>query len=196
MTSFQFIQGQTVSNTRHSARLRMGLLIVGPIILCAAVAFLASTLMPTIYAARAEILFQSLQQEDVTESYKATQTVIATGPAVLGAAAETLRVPIEQMQAAFTVAFPKSGTVMQLQFTDRDPATAVSRLNVILDRYLLTLGTLDTVNRATYSLLVPPFLLDDPIQPRPVQALILGLIVGLAISLGAFALVRRSRDAR
>ena len=149
-----------------------------------------------VYAARAEIIFQPLQEGDISEGYKATQTVLVSGQAVLGATAQTLRIPIEDLSASFSVGFPKGGSVMQLQFADPDPDAAINTLNLVLDRYLLTLGGLDVVDQATHRLLVPPFLLNGAIQSRPLQAAVIGFVIGLAISLAAFALVRRARAGR
>ena len=120
--------------------------------------------------------------------------MIITGQAVLGQTALTLDRSIDDLAAAFTVSFPKGGAVMHMQFADADPGTAANTLNVILDRYLLVLDGLDVPDQPTHRLMVPPFLLGDPIQPRPMQALVMGIIVGLAIAMAAFAIARRPRS--
>ena len=194
MTDFQFVQGQTIADSRRSSAFRWALLFVGPVVLCATIAVIVSSLMPSIYAARAEIIFQPVGDEDISEAYKATQSVIITGQAVLGQTALTLDRSIDDLAAAFTVSFPKGGAVMHLQFADADPGTAANSLNVILDRYLLVLDGLDVPDQPTHRLMVPPFLLGDPILPRPMQALVMGIIVGLAIAMAAFAIVRRPRS--
>jgi hypothetical protein len=58
------------------------------------------------------------------------------------------------------------------------------------------LGRLDEADQAIHQLLVPPFQVENAIQPQPLQALMIGMIVGLAISMSAFALDRRSRAER
>lgn len=194
MTSFQFVQGQSVAAGQRPKILRWAFLFAGPIVLCAAVALLVSSMMPNIYAARAEIIFQPAGDEDVSEAFKGTQSVIIAGQAVLGQTALTVGRPIEDVAAAFSVSFPKGGSVMHLQFSDPDQGVATNTLNLILDRYLLVLQGLEAANQPTHRLMVPPFLLADPIQPRPIQALLMGIIVGLAIALAAFAFVRRPRS--
>jgi uncharacterized protein involved in exopolysaccharide biosynthesis len=196
MSSLQFVEGQSVSLTRPRDTFRWGMLLFLPVVLCAAVAFLFASGMPKVYAARAEIVFQPLGEGDVSEAYKATQTVILTGRTILGPTAQALQMPYDELAAAFTVGFPKGGSVMQLEVSDRDPRAAVNMLNLILDRYLAMLGRLDEADQAIHQLLVPPFQVENPIQPQPLQALAIGMIVGLAISMSAFALDRRSRADR
>jgi uncharacterized protein involved in exopolysaccharide biosynthesis len=198
MSSLQFVEGQSASLARARPRdtFRWGLLLVLPVVLCAAAAFLFASGMPKVFAARAEIVFQPLGEGDVSEAYKATQTVILTGRTILGPTAQALQIPYDDLAAAFTVSFPKGGSVMQLQASDRDPRAAVNMLNLILDRYLAMLDRLEEADQAIHQLLVPPFQVEDPIQPQPLQALALGMIVGLAVSMSAFALDRRSRADR
>jgi capsular polysaccharide biosynthesis protein len=198
MSSLQFVEGQPASLARPRPRdtFRWGLLLVLPVVLCAAVAFMFASGMPKIYAARAEVVFQPLGEGDISEAYKATQTVILTGRTILGPTSQTLQITYDDLAAAFTVGFPKGGSVMQLQVSDRDPRAAVNMLNLILDRYLAMLGRLDEADQAIHQLLVPPFQVENAIQPQPLQALMIGMIVGLAISMSAFALDRRSRAER
>jgi capsular polysaccharide biosynthesis protein len=196
MTSLPFGNRQYVLAPKRRETRRLALLLVGPVVLCAAVALAASLAMPKIYAARAEIVFQSLREADLTEAYRATQTVIVGGQSVLGPTAQTLQLPIEDVAVNFSATFPKGGTVMQLQYSDRDPDVAITTLNLIIDRYIMVLNGMSADDQATHRLLVPPFQVSNPIQPQPVQALIIGLVVGLAISLAAFAWIRRPRDGR
>ena len=188
--------GQPVPVFQQRDLLRWALLLAGPVIVCGAVALIGAMAMKPIYAAQAELVFQPLQEGDITEQYRATQTVIVTGRTVLGPVAQTLGVAMEELTREFSATFPKGGAVMQLQYADPDVRVAVDTLNAILDRYTIALDGLETVDQATHRLLVPPFALEDPIQPRPLQALVVGAAVGLAISLGAFALFRRRRERR
>ncbi len=185
-----------MSLTRPRDNFRWGMLLVLPVLLCAAVAFLFASGMPKIYAARAEIVFQPLGEGDVSEAYKATQTVILTGRTILGPTAQALQISYDDLAAAFSVGFPKGGSVMQLEVSDPDPRAAVNMLNLILDRYLAMLVRLDEADQAIHQLLVPPFQVENPVQPQPLQALLIGMIIGLAVSMSAFALDRRSRADR
>jgi capsular polysaccharide biosynthesis protein len=196
MTSLPFPNRQYVRAVDRRDTRRLALLLVGPVVLCAVVALAASLMMPKIYAARAEIVFQSLREADLTEAYRATQTVIVGGQSVLGPTAQTLQLPIEDVAINFSATFPKGGTVMQLQYSDRDPDVAINTLNLIIDRYIMVLNGMSADDQATHRLLVPPFKVADAIQPKPIQALIIGFIIGLAISLAAFAWIRRPREAR
>lgn len=171
-----------------------GLLIFGPVVFCATAALIASTLMNPIYAARAEIVFQPLREAEILGEYRATQIVIVSGHAVLGPVSEALALPVDELKRSLSASFPEGGALMQLQYADPDPLVAVNSLNRILDRYMIVLDELEAVDQATYRLLVPPVLLDDPVQPKPLQALALGLIVGGAISFGVFAMLRRARE--
>lgn len=195
-SSFDQVPVAEAVSARADRRRRIflrGLLVAGPVLFCATAALIASLLMNPIYAARAEIVFQPLREAEILEEYRATQIVIVSGHAVLGPISESLAVPFDELSRSLSASFPKGGALMHLQYADADPDTAVSALNSILDRYMIVLDDLEAVDQATYRLLVPPILLDDPVRPKPLQALALGLIVGGALSLGVFAMLARSR---
>ncbi len=171
-------------------------ILAAPIVVCAAVALIGSLLMPRIYAAEAELVFQPLQVGDVSEQYRSTQVVIVTGRTVLGPVAQTLEVQFEELARSFSASFPKGGSLMRLRYADADIRVAVDRLNAIVDRYTVVLSSVQTVDPATHRLLVPPYALDTPISPKPVQATIVGAVTGLALSLALFAILRRRQIGR
>lgn len=171
------------------------LLIVAPMLVCGLVAFLVSTASVSIYAARAQIVFQAPADRDVTEQYRATQTVMLTGRTVLGQVSRTREIEYESLVDGLKVSFPNGGSIMELEFADRDRARALAALNAIIDRYLVVLDQVAGPEEITHRVLVPPFVDEQPVSPKPLQAAALGLVVGLAISLGALALLQRVRFA-
>ena len=165
-----------------------------PIIACALAAFIGSSLSTPLYAARAELLFQPQLPGDVSEQFRATQAVVLTGRTVLTPLSSAFATPPDELAERLTVTFPKGSAVMEIQFADLDPARALSVLNAMLDRYLALLDRTAANDQPRHQLLAPPYVLEDPIQPKPLQMGALGAAVGIAISLGLFALLQRRRQ--
>jgi uncharacterized protein involved in exopolysaccharide biosynthesis len=166
-------------------------LLLAPIVVCAAVAYLVSSALPEVFAARAELVFQAPPGREITEQYRATQTVLLTGRTVLAPVSTNVGIPVRDLTKAVRVAFPKGGAVMEVQVADRDGDRALSLLNAILDRYLLVREQIDADEEVEYRLLVAPYLDPEPVGPKPLQAAAIGGVLGIAISLAAFALLQR-----
>ena len=182
------------------ARLRslfwIAVLLIVPIVVGGAVAFAASSLSTRIYGAQAELILRPQQSGDMAEKYLNTQPVVATGHTVLQPVSTSLGIPTEAIEKNLSIDFPRGSTVMQFQYSDADQSVAVNVLGAILDQYLSILAQMELVDGSTHQLLAPPFLLDRPVRPRPIQAAAIGAAIGLAISLGAFALIQLFRSSR
>ena len=171
------------------------LLIAGPMVVAGAAAFGVAHLMPSVYAARTDLVFDT-PQRSTTEEFRSTQAVIIAGRSILGPVSESTDIAVETLEKNLSVDFPKGGMVMRIQYADRSDATALSVVEAVLDQYVVVLGQTEGFGQPKYRLLVPPFVLERPVQPRPLQAAALGLAFGLSVGLGAAALAKRMRWVR
>jgi hypothetical protein len=168
-------------------------LVVTPMVIAAIVAYIGSAAMPPVYAARSEIVLESLQGVEVPEQYRATQSVMTTGRSVLQPVSVTTGIAIEQLEDNLTVEFPKGSTLMRFQYADLDPTIALSTIGAVLDQYLAVVSQSDSYGLIAHRLLLPPFLLEQPIRPRPLRAAAIGAAVGLALGLGIAAAINLAR---
>lgn len=174
----------------------IAVLVIAPIGVGAVAAFGASSFSTPIYGAQAELILRPQQSGDMAEKYLNTQPVVATSHTVLQPVSTSLGIPTEAIEKNLSIDFPRGSTVMQFQYSDADQSVAVKALGAILDQYLSILAQVELVDGSTHQLLAPPFLLDRPVRPRPMQAAAIGGAIGLAIGLGAFALIQIFRSSR
>ena len=167
-------------------------LLIAPALLCAAAAFGGALLLDKVYAARTEILFYLTRSGDHAERFLATQAVVAQSRTILGPVAAELGVPTERIEQDLSVGFPKGSSVMRLEFAAHSQTAALDVVKLVTQRYLNALRPIEAAEGASHQVLVPPFLLDEPVWPRPMQAIALGGLVGLAISAAFLAMRRQS----
>ncbi|HMR31267.1 MAG TPA: hypothetical protein PKA33_12965 [Amaricoccus sp.] len=168
-------------------------LLVLPALLCAAAAYGGATLLDKVYAARTEILFHLTRSGDQAERFLATQSVVVRSRTVLDPVAAELGVPAERIEKNLSVDFPKSSAVMRIEFATHSQTVALDVIRLVTQRYLQALRPIEAAEGASHQILVPPFLLDEPVWPRPLQATALGGLIGLAISVGLLALRQQRR---
>jgi len=178
---------------RSIGLIRAAFLLVGPVIIAAMAAFAGASRMELIYAAQSEVVFDLGERGEIGEQYLATQAVVATSRAVLGPVSRSLGISIDSLQENLDVEFPKGSAVLRFQYSDPDGARAFDILRSVIDQYINLIDRTDVLNRAR-SLLVPPFVLEDPVWPKPFQAGALGAAAGLAIAIAALALVQQQRS--
>lgn len=178
---------------RRIGLFRVGFLLLASIILAAGAAAMAASRMDTVYAAEADILFNLGDRPDVLEKYLATQAVVARSRAVLDPVARNSGESIAMLEHNLTVEFPKGGAVMRLQYADKDADKAHDVLKTVVDGYVALLGRSQFLD-AGAEVLVPVFVLEEPIWPKPLQAAALGGAVGLALAIGGLALVQYRRQ--
>lgn len=172
--------------------LRRLLLVVMPIVICTIVAWTGAQRLQTFYAAQSDIAFDIGQRADVMEKFLATQSVTVKSHAVLGAVSATQGIPVATLDKRLSVDFPKSGAIMRLQYSDPSGDVALQTLRAVIAQYINLLDHMKFLDSAKY-VLVPAFILEDPVWPKPTQAAALGLALGLAIGIAALALDLRLR---
>jgi uncharacterized protein involved in exopolysaccharide biosynthesis len=172
---------------------RLVALLIVPALLGAAAAYGGSTLLDKVYAARSEILFHMTRPDDHAERFLATQAVVAQSRSILGPVAAELGVPTERIEEDLSIGFPRGSAVMRLEFAAHSQTAALDVVKLVTQRYLNALRPIEAAEGASHQVLVPPFLLDEPVWPRPLQATALGGLIGLAISAALLALRQQPR---
>ena len=171
-------------------------LAMGAAVLAAVAGFATASLQPHSYGARAEIALYAPDLAELPEQYLATQTLFVRSHAILGPVAETFRVSTERLVEALSVDFPEGGALMRIQYVDRDRTIALQRLTAIVSAYLSKLEQLESRQNIRHDVLVPPFILEEPVRPRPLQNAAIGGAAGLTIVIVAFVLMsaREAKD--
>jgi uncharacterized protein involved in exopolysaccharide biosynthesis len=172
---------------------RLATFLAVPALLGAAAGFGGAMALDKVYAARADILFHLTRSGDHAERFLATQAVVARSHAVLGPVAAELGVPVERIDEKLDVDFPMRGAVMRLEFTSQSATAALDTVKLLTQRYLAALRPIESAEGASHQVLAAPFLLDEPVWPRPLQATALGAVLGLAVSVALLALAQQPR---
>ena len=164
-------------------------LLILPIVVCAASAYVISKYIPPVYAARAELILHLLQPGDAVERYLASQAVIIKSPAVLSPVSEKSGISMELLDKQLSVEFPKGGSVMRIQFANQNRDIALDLTRKILTQYELVISQTEENENASHQVLSPPALLQRSVAPKPLQLTAIGGAIGLMISLAALGLI-------
>lgn len=171
-------------------------LLVAPALVAATLASGVSMVLPNVYAAQAEIVFNARDPSaPVPEQARATQTVIVTGHNILQPVAAAAGLSVTKLEKALTAEFPRDGAVLRLQYGDRDGLAAQRILEGVVREYLAVLEGLKSPESVGFRLLTPPHILDQPISPRPLLAAAIGAAVGLFLAIAAMAAMLSLRPA-
>ena len=179
--------------TELQTALRWLALLILPIFVCATSAFVISKFVPPVYGARTDLILHFQQSSDSVERYLANQAVIIKSPAVLGPVSEKTGITAEQLDKQLSVEFPKSGSVMRIQYENQSREIALDLTGKILAQFELVIGQNEIDENASHQVISPPALLERPVRPQSVQMAAIGGAIGVVISLMALALVRNLR---
>ena len=175
------------------AAIRWLALLILPIIVSAISALVISQYTPPVYGARTDLILHLQQSGDAVERYLANQAVIIKSPAVLGPVSEKAGISTEQLDKQLSVEFPKSGSVMRIQYTNQSRELALDLIRKILAQFELVISQNEIDENASHQVISPPALLEKPVRPQHLQMAAIGGAIGLVISLIALALVRTLR---
>lgn len=175
------------------AAVRWLALLILPIIVSAISALVISQFFSPIYGARTDLILHLQQSGDAVERYLANQAVIIKSPAVLGPVSEKAGIAAEQIDKQLSVQFPKSGSVMRIQYANQSREVALDLTRKILAQYELVISQSEIDENASHQVISPPALLEKPVRPQPLQMTAIGGAIGVVISLIALALVRTLR---
>ena len=183
------------SRGRGRAVWRFAMLALAPIVLAGLGAYIGGALRETMYAARSEIVFyvRTLGGGGTADRFLATQPAIVGSRTTLAPIAAAFGRPIEEIEKNLEVDLVRSSAMMQIEYADPSGTTALDVTRAITDRYLAILRDLEVAEGAGHQLLSPAFLLEEPVEPRPLQTAAIGAVVGLAISFAGIIVLAQTR---
>jgi uncharacterized protein involved in exopolysaccharide biosynthesis len=179
--------------------LRLVALMTAIVILAVGTSFLLSAAREPVYGARAEILFtgDTAVSDTAAERRLDTQRVLLGSRAVLEPVSDSTGIAVEDLQEDVAASVIGSSQILELTVADRDPARAEAVAAAVVSSYLTlqsdVAGDTDQADRA--AVLTPPYLLDEPLRPRPLQSAAAGALIGIVIA-GVTGLVLLQRRAR
>lgn len=189
-TSSNMLRRGTSDETELAAQIksiaRWGFLAVAAAAMSAAAAFGGVSLTPTSYGAQTEVAFFARDRPELPEQYLSTQIFLVGSRAILGPVSATLRIPVRDLEKNLSVHFPGGGAVMRLQYAAREGSVALQVLEAILSRYAGVLEQMEPRQRTGHAVLVPPYVLEEPVRPRPFRAAAIGAAAGLVAVFIAF----------
>ncbi|MGK9230433.1 hypothetical protein KXS07_01965 [Inquilinus limosus] len=169
------------SNRRRAWQL-IALLIL-PVLVSASAAFTIASLSQKIYAGRSEIVLDLRNLGwDTAERFVGTEVAVAQSRAVLAPVAATFGVPVRDLERRLSAEPVRNSSIVRLQYEDANPARALDITTAITKRYLSELERLASQEEMHLEELTPPFLLDEPVSPRPLRAAAIGAVVGMALA--------------
>jgi uncharacterized protein involved in exopolysaccharide biosynthesis len=155
-------------------------------------AYLFSSRQEPVYAARSEIIFDLRNLTwDIAERVLATRIVVAQSRALLVPTADSFGVLIPELAAAFSADTIENSGVIRLQYLDKDRGRALGVMKSLTSAYLTSLHEFESQEDNPPRVLTPPFLMDEPVSPKPLRTAALGLVIGL--TLAALVVVLRSQ---
>jgi capsular polysaccharide biosynthesis protein len=189
--------------SRSRRRVAM-LIVVGLVIVAvfggAAVGF--SLLQPTVYAAQAD--FVLLPRADLSDAAAdramTTQAMIIQSDAVLKPVAARTGMPLNKLRSEVSASIVAGSNVLRLTVGDRNRDRAVNLARLITTEYLRVAPTLSPVTGSpadrppiTPTVLSSASALEEPLRPKPLQALAAGVLLGMLAAAGAAIVLLRKR---
>lgn len=184
--------------------LSLALLALATVAVAAVTAYALAGLADPRYGARTDLLYGlgGAGSEPEADRLLATQVVMLRSQAVIGPVAARHGIDPELLAERVTAELLDGSQVIQLTVSDRDPERALALATELADRYLevgratLGGGAPQRPGDAGARTLTPPYLLSEPLWPRPLQAAaggsIAGIVLATALVLGAYRLRRRA----
>lgn len=188
--------GAAARANRVTLAARFAAMMMLPILIGTAGGYFGARHMTPIFGAESEIMFAQRDRAEIAEQYLATQALIAQSRTVLQPVASDASTPLAQVQENLSIDFPKSSAIMRIRYIDEDPAHAFDMLQAIIEQYMALTGGSRSDERIVRQLLVPPFNLDEPVRPKPLQLAAIGGVIGLAIAIAGFAVLLQLRERR
>jgi len=178
---------------------RLLALLAAIVLLGAGSSFLLSAAGDPVYGARAEILFtgDTAVSDTAAERRLDTQRVLLSSRAVLEPVSDSTGIPVEDLREDVAASIVDSSQIIELTVADGDPVRAEAVAEAVVSSYLTLQSDLagDTEQADRATVLTPPYLLDEPLRPQPLQSASVGALIGILIAgvTGLILLQRRGR---
>jgi uncharacterized protein involved in exopolysaccharide biosynthesis len=157
-------------------------ILILPVLVTALVAFIVAWQSKPIYAARSEVMLDLRRLPwDVAERVVATEVVVAQSRALLAPVADSFQIPVRDLERNFSPELIRNSSVVRLQYEHVNPTLALEITRAITDRYVATLQNLSSEETRT-RILTPPFILEEPISPKPLRAAAAGAAIGMLLA--------------
>jgi uncharacterized protein involved in exopolysaccharide biosynthesis len=159
-----------------------------PVLATALVALITASQSKPIYAARSEVMLDLRRLAwDTAERVIATEVVVAQSRALLAPVADSFQIPIQNLERDLSTEPIRNSSVVRLQYEHANPTLALDVIRSVTGRYVATLQDLSS-DETRARILTPPFLLDDPISPKPLRAAAIGAAIGMMLAAAGAAL--------
>jgi capsular polysaccharide biosynthesis protein len=152
-------------------------------LIAASAAFAVASQSQRIYAGRSEIVLDLRTLGwDIAERFLGTELAVAESRAVLGPVAEKLGIPASDLERRLSAELIRNSSIVRLQYEDPNPTRALDITVAITERYLSVLQELAAREDMRLRVLTPPFLVEEPVSPKPLRAAAVGAVVGMALA--------------
>lgn len=162
------------------------------VLVTVASAYLIGGTGTTVYGARSDVLYETNRElsDAASDRARATQVTLVTSRAVLEPVAEQAGASVNKLTDRVSVDLGQDN-VLTVTVGDEDPASAELLAGGVISQYVKVAE--NRTSQARASVLTPAYLLDDPIEPKPVRAIAAGALVGLALASAFVAMVLQAR---
>ncbi len=165
-----------------------------PVLLAATAAYLAAAYLDEQYGGRSEIMFHLPELAgDAANRFLATQPVVARSFPVVGPVAQAEAMPVEDLLANLDTTLVQGSTLMRIEYHDVDAERILRVLEGLTTGYLALLRDIALIEGASHRILSAPYLLEDPVSPRPIRAAAIGAVVGLAVAFAGLVILAQLR---
>lgn len=183
--------GHSMRNRLIAAVLALGLL---PALLAGAAAYVSSHYVAETWVGRSELIFHLPELSgDAASRFLATQPVIVASYPLVEPIAGVERLPVEEVTRGLSASLVQGSTLMRIEYRDTDQARILRVLEGLTEGYLTLLRDMALVEGASHRLLSAPFLLEEPVGPRPMRAAAIGAVIGLAVAFAGLVVTAQLR---
>jgi len=172
----------------------VGLLGVLPVLLAAAAAYTAAQYLDEVWGGRSEIMFHLPELAgDAANRFLATQPVVVRSYPVVEPVARAEALPVEDLLDNLAATMVQGSTLMRIEYHDVDAERIIRVLEGVTLGYLGLLRDIALIEGASHRILSAPYLLEEPVSPRPIRAAAIGAVVGLAVAFAGLVILAQLR---
>jgi len=172
----------------------IGLLGALPVLLAAAAAYTAANYLDEVWGGRSEIMFHLPELAgDAANRFLATQPVVVRSYPVVEPVARAEAMPVEDLLDNLAATMVQGSTLMRIEYHDVDVERIIRVLEGVTIGYLGLLRDIALIEGASHRILSAPYLLEDPVSPRPIRAAAIGAVVGLAFAFAGLVILAQLR---
>ena len=172
----------------------VGLLGILPVLLAAAAAYTAAQYLDEVWGGRSEIMFHLPELAgDAANRFLATQPVVVRSYPVVEPVARAEAMPVEDLLDNLDATMVQGSTLMRIEYHDVDVERIVRVLEGVTIGYLALLRDIALIEGASHRILSAPYLLEEPVSPRPIRAAAIGAVVGLAVAFAGLVILAQLR---